>query len=46
MLEFLHGWALNEEEYGQFSKVLRRMLHPDLQSRATIEEVLAADIFQ
>ena len=46
MLEPLHVYATDEEEYRRFSKDVHQMLHCHLQSQATIEEVLAADILQ
>ncbi len=44
LLERLRKRLADDEEYGRFSKVLRRMLHPDVQKRAKIEEILAAEL--
>ncbi|KAL3161725.1 hypothetical protein ABBQ38_008822 [Trebouxia sp. C0009 RCD-2024] len=42
MLQQLHNHFSDIEECGSISGVLRRMLHPDLQHRCTVQEVLAS----
>lgn len=45
-LKLLRDGSADEAEYACLSRMLRRMLHPDLQRRATIDEVLASESFQ
>ena len=42
MLQQLHKSFPDIEEYESISGVLRRMLHPDLQHRCTVQEVLSS----
>ncbi|KAL3161729.1 hypothetical protein ABBQ38_008826 [Trebouxia sp. C0009 RCD-2024] len=42
MLQQLHRSFPHSEEFESISGVLRRMLHPDLQHRCTVQEVLAS----
>lgn len=42
VLQQLHRNFTDVKEYESISGVLRRMLHPDLQHRCTVQEVLAS----
>ena len=45
ILTRLRGQMSDDAQYAAVSHILRRMLHPHVQQRATIKEVLAADLF-
>ena len=45
LLAQLRGRMADDAQYAVVSHALRRMLQPDVHQRASIEEVLAADLF-
>ena len=45
ILTQLRGHMADDAQYAAVSHILRRMLHPHVQQRASIKEVLAAEMF-